>query len=76
MNLLPSLATNLPAVVLSGLAALAYAVLAWVHPLHNGEAFGLQHSDGRGDDPRFLITHAAFFARMRVQRSHGDAGVG
>ena len=32
MNLLPTLATNLPAVVLSGLAALSYAVLAWVHP--------------------------------------------
>ncbi|QHE77821.1 cytochrome C assembly family protein [Hydrogenophaga sp. PBL-H3] len=31
MNLLPTLATNLPAVVLSVLAALAYAVLAWVH---------------------------------------------
>jgi len=32
MNLLPSLATSVPAVVLSGLAALAYAVVAWVHP--------------------------------------------
>ncbi|MDP3835009.1 MAG: cytochrome c biogenesis protein CcsA [Hydrogenophaga sp.] len=32
MSLLPALATNLPAAVLSGMAALAYAVLAWAHP--------------------------------------------
>lgn len=32
MNLLPQLASNLPATVLSTLAALAYALVAWVHP--------------------------------------------
>lgn len=32
MNLLPALATNPPAALLSAVAALSYAVLAWAHP--------------------------------------------
>ena len=37
------------------------------------DPLGHQSSNGRGDDARFLVPHAAFFARVGVEASHRDA---